>query len=90
MSSTRYHSKTLYIIDVSQSVEHDHPHAFEFLRKDLSNVTDYFERKGVDVLSFKQLFDFVINPSFGSTEEEADQALEKVDVDTSWSQCHSL
>ncbi|KAI9289982.1 RIO1 family-domain-containing protein [Umbelopsis sp. AD052] len=73
-----YHSKTLYIIDVSQSVEHDHPHAFEFLRKDLSNVTDYFERKGVDVLSFKQLFDFIINPSYGGTEEEADQVLEKL------------
>ncbi|KAG2174659.1 hypothetical protein INT44_006923 [Umbelopsis vinacea] len=73
-----YHSKTLYIIDVSQSVEHDHPHAFEFLRKDLSNVTDYFERKGVDVLSFKQLFDFIINPSYGGTEEETDQVLEKL------------
>ncbi|KAH8553595.1 RIO1-domain-containing protein [Umbelopsis sp. PMI_123] len=73
-----YHSKTLYIIDVSQSVEHDHPHAFEFLRKDLSNITDYFKRKGVAVLSLKQLFEFVINPGFGSTEEEADQALEKL------------
>ncbi|CAO3674834.1 unnamed protein product [Umbelopsis vinacea] len=77
-----YHSKTLYIIDVSQSVEHDHPHAFEFLRKDLSNVTDYFKRKGVEVLSLKQLFDFVINPNFGSTEEEADQALEKLRSET--------
>jgi RIO kinase 1 len=46
----------------------------------LSNVTDYFKRKGVEVLSLKQLFDFVINPSFGSTEEEADQALEKVGI----------
>lgn len=73
-----YHSKTLYIIDVSQSVEHEHPHAFEFLRKDLSNVTDYFKRKGVEVLSLKQLFDFVINPNFGNDEETVDQELEKV------------
>jgi RIO kinase 1 len=28
-----YHKGKLYIIDVSQSVEHDHPHALEFLRK---------------------------------------------------------
>ena len=28
----------LCIIDVSQSVEHDHPHAFDFLRADLRNV----------------------------------------------------
>ena len=27
-----------YIIDVSQSVEHDHPHALEFLRKDCTNI----------------------------------------------------
>jgi hypothetical protein len=29
-------------------------------------------------LSLKQLFEFVTNPNFGGTEEEADQALEKV------------
>ena len=27
------------MIDVSQSVEHDHPHALEFLRKDATNIT---------------------------------------------------
>ncbi len=35
----RYHNGDAYIIDVSQSVEHDHPHALEFLRKDCSNVS---------------------------------------------------
>lgn len=34
----RYHSGDVYIIDVSQAVEHDHPHALEFLRKDCANV----------------------------------------------------
>ncbi|ETE62681.1 Serine/threonine-protein kinase RIO1, partial [Ophiophagus hannah] len=33
-----YHSGQVYIIDVSQSVEHDHPHALEFLRKDCGNI----------------------------------------------------
>ena len=33
-----YHKGTLHIIDVSQSVEHDHPHALDFLRKDCTNV----------------------------------------------------
>ncbi|XP_012659656.1 serine/threonine-protein kinase RIO1 [Otolemur garnettii] len=33
-----YHGGDVYIIDVSQSVEHDHPHALEFLRKDCANV----------------------------------------------------
>lgn len=34
----RYHSGDVHIIDVSQAVEHDHPHALEFLRKDCANV----------------------------------------------------
>lgn len=27
------------MIDVSQSVEHEHPYALEFLRKDCTNIT---------------------------------------------------
>ncbi|KAL1935978.1 hypothetical protein VTP01DRAFT_112 [Rhizomucor pusillus] len=73
-----YHSRTLYIIDVSQSVEHDHPHASEFLRKDLANVTDYFAKKGVRVMSLMDLFSFVTDTSFGNSDEEVDQALEKI------------
>lgn len=37
----------LYIIDVSQSVEHDHPHSLDFLRSDCSNVTKFFHERGV-------------------------------------------
>lgn len=48
-----------YIIDVSQSVEHDHPHAMEFLRKDVTNVTEFFRKKNVPTLTVKELFDFV-------------------------------
>ncbi|ORX45479.1 Serine/threonine-protein kinase Rio1 [Hesseltinella vesiculosa] len=73
-----YHSKVLYIIDVSQSVEHDHPHASEFLRKDLSNVTDYFAKKGVQVMSLMDLFTFVTDTSFGNEEKEVEEALEKI------------
>lgn len=35
----RYHEGEVYIIDVSQSVEIDHPHALEFLRKDCTNIS---------------------------------------------------
>ncbi|KAG2209004.1 hypothetical protein INT45_004659 [Circinella minor] len=73
-----YHSKTLYIIDVSQSVEHDHPHASEFLRKDLSNVTDYFGKKGVRVMSLMDLFTFVTDPSFSNEDEVVDHKLEEI------------
>lgn len=34
-----YHQGSLVIIDVSQSVEHDHPMALEFLRIDCTNIT---------------------------------------------------
>lgn len=34
-----YHDGSIIIIDVSQAVEHDHPMALEFLRKDCTNIT---------------------------------------------------
>ena len=34
-----YHEGKVYVIDVSQSVEHDHPRALDFLRKDCTNIT---------------------------------------------------
>ncbi|KAF2418027.1 RIO1-domain-containing protein [Tothia fuscella] len=58
---------TPYFIDVSQSVEHDHPRSLEFLRMDIKNVNDYFRRKGVDTLSERTLYIFVTTPN-GSTE----------------------
>ncbi|KAI8373755.1 RIO1 family-domain-containing protein [Blakeslea trispora] len=73
-----YHSRKLYIIDVSQSVEHDHPHASEFLRKDLMNVTDFFAKKDVRVMSVVELFKFVTDVTFGNEEEEVDARLEKI------------
>lgn len=61
-----YHNDKLWLIDVSQSVEHDHPRSLEFLRMDIRNVSDFFRRQGVDVLSEKTTFGFVI-ASHGST-----------------------
>ncbi|KAI9024737.1 RIO1 family-domain-containing protein [Hyaloraphidium curvatum] len=52
----------LYIIDVSQSVEHDHPHAMEFLRKDCINVCEFFgKRTAGPILSLRTLFEFVVS-----------------------------
>ena len=66
-----YHDGKAYVIDVSQSVEHDHPHALEFLRKDIHNVNEFFRRKKVNVLTVKELFDFVVDVTIGENEEEA-------------------
>ncbi|KAJ3002474.1 UNVERIFIED_CONTAM: protein kinase rio1, partial [Siphonaria sp. JEL0065] len=67
-----YHNKTLFLIDVSQSVEHDHPHALEFLRKDLQNICDYFQKRvpppseeypdSVNIFTLRELFDFTVTP----------------------------
>ena len=54
-----YHDDRLWIIDVSQSVEHDHPRSLEFLRMDIKNVSHFFRRKGVDTLSERTIFGFV-------------------------------
>jgi len=57
-----WHQGRAVIIDVSQSVEHSHPYANDFLRKDLSNVTDFFRKKGLNTLSNYELFLFVTDP----------------------------
>ncbi|XP_007422197.1 serine/threonine-protein kinase RIO1 [Python bivittatus] len=71
-----YHSGQVYIIDVSQSVEHDHPHALEFLRKDCANINDFFHKYNVAVMTVRELFEFVTDPSI--TNKNMDAYLEKV------------
>jgi RIO kinase 1 len=59
------------IIDVSQSVEREHPRALEFLRMDCQNITDYFRRShGVPVMTPRELFDFTVHAGLGSVEAE--------------------
>ncbi|ELW71758.1 Serine/threonine-protein kinase RIO1 [Tupaia chinensis] len=70
-----YHVGGVFIIDVSQSVEHDHPHALEFLRKDCANVNDFFLKHGVAVMTVRELFEFVTDPSI--TQENLDAYLSK-------------
>ncbi|KAL6467598.1 hypothetical protein MHYP_G00232750 [Metynnis hypsauchen] len=70
-----YHNGDAYIIDVSQSVEHDHPHALEFLRKDCSNINDFFQKHNVAAMTVRELFEFVTDPSI--TSDNINQYLEK-------------
>ncbi|KAG6300511.1 hypothetical protein E4U09_006791 [Claviceps aff. purpurea] len=66
----------LYIIDVSQSVEPDHPRSLEFLRMDIKNVGDFFRRKGVDTLSDRAIFNFITTPEGPSDEPGVTETLE--------------
>ncbi|KAJ4758462.1 Serine/threonine-protein kinase RIO1 [Rhynchospora pubera] len=70
-----YYNGHLYIIDVSQSVDLDHPLALEFLSEDCLHVTDFFKKHGVAVMSVEELFDFVIDSSI--SDESVDGYLEK-------------
>lgn len=54
-----YHEGKICVIDVSQSVELSHPLSLEFLRKDISNINDFFGRRGVYTLHKMDVFSFV-------------------------------
>jgi len=71
-----YNNKQLYIIDVSQSVEHDHPRALEFLRMDIKNVGDFFRRQGVDTLQDRTIFNFITAPEGPVDEPDLSKAIE--------------
>ncbi|KAK9503005.1 hypothetical protein O3M35_011670 [Rhynocoris fuscipes] len=71
-----YHNGELYIIDVSQSVEHDHPHSFDFLRKDCTNITEFFRKKEVATMTVKELFEFITDPL--GAEEDVETRLDRI------------
>ncbi|KAJ9490933.1 hypothetical protein VN97_g2339 [Penicillium thymicola] len=77
-----YHKERLYIIDVSQSVEHDHPRSLEFLRMDIKNVSDFFRRKNILTLPERTVFQFIIAPDgpidVTAGSEEMTSAIEKL------------
>uniref|UniRef100_A0A8C1AT20 non-specific serine/threonine protein kinase n=2 Tax=Cyprinus carpio TaxID=7962 RepID=A0A8C1AT20_CYPCA len=73
-----YHNGDAYIIDVSQSVEHDHPHALEFLRKDCNIINvnvNFFQKHNVAVMTVRELFEFITDPSI--TSDNINQYLDK-------------
>jgi len=74
-----WHKNEVYVIDVSQSVETDHPSALDFLRKDSSNVNDYFARSGnLNVMTTRQLFEFVTSINIEDTPEAESAAMDSI------------
>lgn len=70
-----YHEESLWFIDVSQSVEHDHPHAMDFLKHDCDNITKFFQQGGVAVMNLRELFEFIITENI----EDIDQYLQNIE-----------
>ncbi|KAL3796572.1 hypothetical protein HJC23_009703 [Cyclotella cryptica] len=74
-----WHKNEVYVIDVSQSVESDHPSALDFLRKDVSNVNDFFRKMAnLNVMTTRQLFDFVTSTVIEDTPEAESAAIDAV------------
>lgn len=71
-----YHDGKIVVIDVSQSVEHDHPHALDFLRKDATNITDFFAKKDVATMTVRELFTFITDPNV--TDANMEKYLEQI------------
>lgn len=74
-----YFEGKIWIIDVGQAVEHDHPYSFDFLRHDCSTVTNFFKCRGVLTLTIREFFDFITNISFQS-EQVAQEYLDQMKV----------
>ena len=68
-----YHEGHLFIIDVSQSVEHDHPSAFDFLRSDIKNVEDFFAKMGVHCLGLRRCFEFIVKEKMDAADTLNDE-----------------
>lgn len=71
------HDEHLYVIDVSQSVEHDHPSAYDFLRNDIRNVEEFFARRGVNCLGIRSCFEFVTKDNLGTSDVHSNRSTEE-------------
>lgn len=80
-----YHKGKIWIIDVSQAIEFDHPKALDFLKRDCISITNFFQKYGIDnCMSVKELFDFItdsniedINSYLNSIEKKIQERLKQ-------------
>lgn len=88
-----WHLQHVYIIDVSQSVEHDHPHAYDFLRSDLTNIAAFFKKcssGSVRTLGLRKAFEFVTWGNVGEGlygGEAEDEVAKRAWEDREWERC---
>jgi len=65
-----YDDQKVVVIDVSQAVDVSHPSSMEFLKKDCEAIATYFAKQGIEgAVSWRQLFEFVVDPNRKSVEE---------------------
>lgn len=69
-----YFEDRVYVIDVSQSVEHDHPQALYFLRRDCSNINDFYKKNGAAILTVQGIFNYITDITESSDEVRWEKA----------------
>ena len=72
--STHY-KPILYVIDVSQSVEHEHPYANELLKKDCINISHYFMTQHIYIMTVRELYTFVTTEHIDNVEQYIDDIM---------------
>ncbi|KAM3142160.1 hypothetical protein pb186bvf_005814 [Paramecium bursaria] len=76
-----YYENKIYMIDVSQSIESDHPQAYLFLKRDIQNINNYFKKQGVHVFTLRQIFKFITDEHLKNEETEIDNMIkERMDI----------
>ena len=74
-----WHDNQCWFIDVSQSVEPNHPHGLEFLYRDCVNITNFFNKKGIkNCQTAQSLFTYVTGLSL--KDDENDDAQNEAEI----------
>ncbi|KAI6241310.1 Serine/threonine-protein kinase RIO1 [Aphelenchoides fujianensis] len=79
-----FHKERAVVIDVSQSVEHDHPNSLQFLRSDITNVTRFFNGRGAPVLTPQRVFEVIVDPTIDDAQTKRildEESCEKLEDD---------
>lgn len=64
-----YHNDIVYVIDVSQAVENDHPMALDFLRRDCNIIREFYKRKLERVFTTREMFLYVTDITISDDDE---------------------
>ena len=77
-----YYNKEVYVIDLAQAVEENHPNADYFLKRDIHNMNEFFTKNNIDTLTDQQFYDFVVNKNFKECKEYLDKCRSENKINT--------
>ena len=77
-----YYNKEVYVIDLAQAVEENHPNADYFLKRDIHNMNEFFNKNNLDTLLDQQFYDFVINKHNKDSKEYVNKCREENKINT--------